>query len=236
MEIVKRVPIVQQAATLIKQYLFSGNIEVGQKMPAEKDMCEMLGVGRGTLREAVRILETAGYIELKPGKGAYAARISEIAMEDLHAWFSEHQVETRDFLEVRMAIEPTTVRLAIERCTDEDLVKLRTIHERFIVAVGDGYSSDIALYDEKFHAAIVEFSKNKLLISISKQVENNLKNFRSKTFVFPQNASNAIEPHTKILNAFELRDAEYGEHCMRAHLAKIAEDLETSRGIEQANN
>lgn len=233
METVKRVPVVQQVVDSIKEYLFSGEVNTGDKLPVEKDLCEKLGVGRGTVREAFRILETMGYVELKPGRGAFAARTSEIRKdEELSDWFTAHEVETKDFLEVRMAIEPMTVRLAISRCSDSDIEKLRQIHRKLVSAVKKGDAPLVALCDEKFHAAIVEFSGNKLLISISKQVENNLKSFRSRTFYIKQNAQNAIEPHEKILNAFELHDAEYGERCMRAHLYKIEEDLEKSRKNE----
>ena len=128
MESVKRMPIVQQVVDKLKEYLFSGEIAVGDKLPVEKELCEQLGVGRGTVREAFRILEATGYVELRPGKGAFAARTSEIELGDVMQWFTEHEVETKDFLEVRMAIEPLSVRLAIERCSDEDVAQLEHIH------------------------------------------------------------------------------------------------------------
>lgn len=230
MESVKRVPVVQQVVENIKNYLFSGEIEIGQKLPVEKELCEQLGVGRGTVREAFRLLEATGYVELKPGKGAFAARTSEVALEDVAAWFTEHEVETQDFLEVRQAIEPMTVRLAVARCSEDEVQELKTIHEQFIRVVRARDVAQIALYDELFHGAIVRFSKNQLLISISKQVEENLKNFRSRTFYITQNAENAIMPHEDILTAFRKRDADAGELAMKRHLELIAEDLEKSKG------
>ena len=216
MESVKRMPIVQQVVDKLKEYLFSGEIAVGDKLPVEKELCEQLGVGRGTVREAFRILEATGYVELRPGKGAFAARRSE------------HEVETKDFLEVRMAIEPLSVRLAIERCSDEDVAQLEHIHRKFTAAVNSHDVPAISINDEKFHSAIVEFSRNQLLISISKQVEKHVKNFRSKTFYIPQNAANAIEPHQNILDAFKRRDAAAGERSMEEHLNLVVKDLEKS--------
>ena len=208
MESVKRMPIVQQVVDKLKEYLFSGEIAVGDKLPVEKELCEQLGVGRGTVREAFRILEATGYVELRPGKGAFAARTSEI--------------------EVRMAIEPLSVRLAIERCSDEDVAQLEHIHRKFTAAVNSHDVPAISINDEKFHSAIVEFSRNQLLISISKQVEKHVKNFRSKTFYIPQNAANAIEPHQNILDAFKRRDAAAGERSMEEHLNLVVKDLEKS--------
>jgi len=229
MESVKRIPVVQQVVTSIKEYLFSGEVSVGDKLPVEKELCEQLGVGRGTVREAFRMLEATGYVELRPGKGAYAARTSEVELNDIVQWFTEHEVETMDFLEVRLAIEPLSVRLAIRRCSDEDVAQLEAIHQKFVRAVKENDISNIVIYDEKFHAAIVEFSRNQLLISISKQVELQVKNFRSRTFYIPQNAENAIVPHERILDAFRCRDAAAGEQSMQAHINLAIRDLERSK-------
>ncbi|MCB7318893.1 FadR/GntR family transcriptional regulator [Lacrimispora sp. 210928-DFI.3.58] len=228
METVKRIPVVQQVVEKIKEYLFSGDVSVGDKLPVEKELCQQLGVGRGTVREAFRMLEATGYVELRPGKGAFAARTSEVELGDILHWFAEHEVETRDFLEVRMAIEPLSVRLAIERCSDEDVAHLEQLHQKFITAVKSKDVSSIVIYDEKFHSSIVEFSKNHLLISISKQVEQHVKNFRSRTFYIPQNAENAIQPHQSILDAFKARDAKAGERNMQQHLELVAADLAKS--------
>lgn len=228
MKSVKRVPVVQQVVNSIKEYLFSGEVAVGDKLPVEKEFCEQLGVGRGTVREAFRMLEATGYVELRPGRGAFAARTSEVELDDIFQWFSEHEVETMDFLEVRMAVEPLSVRLAIGRCSDEDVAQLEAIHQKFVRAVEENDVSNIVIYDEKFHSAIVGFSRNRLLISISHQVEAHVKEFRSRTFYIPQNAQNAIEPHERILDAFRSRDAAAGERSMQAHLDRIAEDMERS--------
>ena len=228
MESVKRVPVVQQVVEKIKEYLFSGEVSVGDKLPVEKELCEQLEVGRGTVREAFRMLEATGYVELRPGKGTFAARTSEVELDDIMQWFTEHEVETKDFLEVRMAIEPLSVRLAIERCSDEDVAHLERLHQKFITAVNNKDVPNIVIYDEKFHADIVEYSRNQLLISISKQVEKNMKNFRSRTFYIPQNAENAILPHQMILDAFKTKDAAAGERNMQEHLSLITTDLEKS--------
>ena len=92
MESVKRVPVVQQVVEKIKEYLFSGEVSVGDKLPVEKELCEQLEVGRGTVREAFRMLEATGYVELRPGKGTFAARTSEVELDDIMQWFTEHEV------------------------------------------------------------------------------------------------------------------------------------------------
>jgi GntR family transcriptional regulator, transcriptional repressor for pyruvate dehydrogenase complex len=185
----------------------------------------MLGVGRGTVREAIRILETLGYVEIRPGKGAFICSTKEIGVTDVINWFSEHEIETQDLYEVRRAIEPYATRLAVERCADADIGHLKLIHADLLNAVDGNNVSQIALCDELFHKYIVECSKNRLLISIAKQINAPLKEFRSKTFYIRENAENIRQPHAAILDAFVQRNPDAGEQSMIAHLQCIEHDF-----------
>lgn len=225
MNTIERVPVVQQVVNNIKELVLSGTVNVGEKLPTEKEFCERLAVGRGTLREAFRILQANGFVEIKPGRGAFVARTTESNSGDFVEWFLRNEVELKDCIEVRTAIEPLSIKLAIARYEDADLVQLKKTHAKFVKAVQENDIAGIAKYDERFHNQIVEMSKNKLLISINKKVSECIQTFRSKTFQVQQNAQNAIEPHTNIMRALEERDCEAGELYMRRHLQRILEDL-----------
>lgn len=225
MKAVERVPVVQQVVDNIREYIFTGTIAVGEKLPTEKDLCGELGVGRSTVREALRILQANGLVEIQPGRGAFVARNTEPDPGDVIEWFVKNEVELKDCIEVRTAIEPLAIRLAILRCTDDDIAELEETHEKFKQAVQDNDAAAIARYDEQFHNQIVEGSKNKLLISINHKVSECVHNFRGKTFQLPQNARNAVEPHSDILHALRQRNVEAGELYMRRHIQKILEDL-----------
>jgi GntR family transcriptional repressor for pyruvate dehydrogenase complex len=225
MKTIERIPIVQQVVNNLRDYILSGAIHVGDKLPSENDLCKELSVGRSTIREAFRILQANGYVEIKPGRGAFVARTKEQDLGDIIEWFVENEVELKDCIEVRTAIEPLSVKLAIARCTDEDIEQLAKTHEKFVKAVENKDITAIAKYDERFHNLIVEKSKNKLLISINRKVSECVQSFRAKTFMVEQNAENAVEPHTNIMNAIRSRDAEAGELFVRKHIQKILEDL-----------
>ena len=74
MEPVRRVPIVQQVENRMLHLIEDGTYKPGEKLPVEKDLCQQMSVGRGTVREAFRLLQARGYVEIKPGRGAFAAR------------------------------------------------------------------------------------------------------------------------------------------------------------------
>lgn len=225
MEPIKRIPIVQQVEEQIRQLIESGQYKPGEKLPAEMDLCQRLGVGRGTIREAFRLLQARGYVEIKPGRGAFAAE--RLPSEDMGAveWLVQNEQELRDSIEIRQALEPTAARHMAERGTDQAIQELKVLHSRFLDAIQEEDSVRIGQLDEAFHSAIVEGSGNHLLISINQQVCQGIKPFRSKTFQIRQNIQNAVRPHTRILQAIVSRDGQAAEREMRAHLDKVQEDL-----------
>lgn len=225
MEPIKRIPIVQQVEEQIRQLIESGQYKPGEKLPAEMDLCQRLGVGRGTIREAFRLLQARGYVEIKPGRGAFAAE--HLPSEDMGAveWLVQNEMELRDSIEIRQALEPLAARRMAERGADQAIQDLKVLHSRFLDAIQEEDAARIAQLDEAFHSAIVEGSGNHLLLSINQQVCQGIKPFRSKTFQIRQNIQNAVRPHTRILQAIASHDGEAAEREMRAHLDKVQEDL-----------
>lgn len=226
MKAIERVPIVQQVADNLREYILSGDANVGDKMPTEMELCQRLAVGRGTVREAFRILQAEGFVEILPGRGAFVARTEEADIDTIIAWFAKNEVELKDCFEVRSAIEPLSIRLAIERCTETDIEEIAQTHQGFLQAIEAGDALEIAKYDELFHNQIVEKSYNKLLISINQRVSEYIQTFRGKTFRLQQNVLNAVEPHSNIMRALLERDSDAGECFMRKHIQRIIDDLE----------
>ena len=225
MEPIKRVPIVQQEEEKIRQLIESGQYGPGEKLPAEMDLCQRLGVGRGTIREAFRLLQARGYGEIKPGRGAFVAE--RLPGEDGGAveWLVKNEMELREGIEIRRALEPMAARRMAEQGSDQAIDALKELHGRFMEALRVQDAVRIAQLDESFHSAIVEGSGNHLLIAINQQINQGMKTFRSKTFQVPQNVRNAVAPHTRIMEAIQARNGDMAENAMRAHLDKVQEDL-----------
>lgn len=227
MKPIKRVPIVQQVSDRIRDTILNGTYPPGHKLPPELELRETLGVGRGTVREAFRLLEAQGFVEIKPGRGAF---VSEHPTEDMGAveWLIRNESELRDAIEVRRALEPLAARRMAERGSAADIHRLAALYENFMAALQSGDTALCGQLDEEFHSAIVAGSGNHLLHAINQQVTQGMKEFRSKTFQVPQNVRNAVEPHTNIMLAIRDRDGERAEREMRLHLDKVEEDLQSN--------
>lgn len=225
MEVIKRVPIVQQVEEAIRQLIVTGQCPPLEKLPAEMELCQQLGVGRGTVREAFRLLQAKGYVEIRPGRGAFVSASAGTADLNVIDWFVQNEKELRSSIEIRTALEPMAARLMAERCKEEDVAKLEQIHAAFLAAISTDDTEKIAQLDEKFHSTIVEGSKNQLLIRINRHVCQGMSAFRSKTFQVEENVKNAIAPHSSILAAIASHNAALAELEMRRHLDMVQQDL-----------
>ena len=223
MEPIRDTPSNQQVEERIGE-LIAEQYKSGDKLPAEMQLCQTLGVGRGTVREAFRLLQAKGLVEIKPGRGAFVANQSGESGMAAIDWLVENERELRDSIEIRTALEPMAARCMAERCNAEDVQHLSEVHQRFLQAIRWRPGAPPGL-DECFHNTIVECSENALLVEINSNVCRGMQTFRSKTFQVEQNVRNAVMPHSNIMNAILARDSAQAEREMRAHLDKVAEDL-----------
>ncbi len=233
MQAIAKVSVVQQAENEIKKYILNDSVQIGDKLPPEKVFCEEMNIGRGSVREALRLLQAKGLVEVIQGKGAFVARKEEMKQEELAEWFRDNEIEVKDINEVRMAIEPLAIRLAIERCTEKEYQRLQDIHARTMEAAKKKNGVEIAGCDEKFHTCIVESSHNKLLIALNKEIVRSLKKFREQTFKLGNNIENCIPYHTAILEAFGRKDVELAQKRLMEHLERVEIDLESSKNFTE---
>ena len=217
---------VQKTTDYLVDYIRSDRSRVGEKLFTEKRLCEELSVGRGTIRESLRVLEAQGMIEIQHGKGAYIIRKDVDENDELINWFSRNRVKLKEYMEVRQAVEPLAMKLAVERGTDEEIGELETIHNRFLEGVKKMDSVVMAECDEQFHSLIVMMARNKMLQFMNERINEKITVFRLKTFRIEHNAYNAIKAHQDILHSIKERDAQIGEIFVLRHLELIDVDME----------
>jgi GntR family transcriptional repressor for pyruvate dehydrogenase complex len=199
---------------------------VGAKLPSELSLCGTLSVSRSTIREALRVLQTLGYVELKPGQGAFVRDTDPHDKETIRRWFKESAPKLEDLIEVRVSLEILAVRKAVENCSRAGVKKLFAIHASFVRAVDAFNVSDISQYDEAFHKQIFSMSNNTLLINLYNIVAVELQKYRVMSFSLKENGLNAIKPHRKIAEAIRNRDAADAVSQMGKHLKLVISDME----------
>lgn len=212
--------IVEQIRLLMRQ----GQLKPGDRLPPERDLCERFGVSRVTVREALRMLESAGLVEIRVGArgGAFVtAPSSNRVGEGLADLLTLSVISAADVTEVRMVLEVGIVPLVCERATEDDLAKLDKICERSEVALRDGvYTMDMSL---EFHTAVAQATHNPALEMLVESFRGPiLMSLEEAREVAPEMGGLGTKEHERFVEAVRSRDADAAARIMREHLARTA--------------
>lgn len=225
MQPIERRSVIDTAVEQLRGHILSGAMAIGSKFLTEKEISERLSIGRSTVREALRLLEAAGFIEIRPGRGAFVVRTDENDLGPLSTWFAKHASEVADYVEVRMAVEPLAVRVMIDRARPDEIAAIAAVHEEFLEAAREQDAVRLARLDERFHELIVRATHNGLLISIIGTISITYLEYRLKAFAYKQNIDHAVHFHAEILDCIRRKDATGAEAAMQSHLRSSLEDI-----------
>lgn len=226
MKPIERIPIVEQVMNNLNEYIREQNLASDSKMPTEKEVCEMFGVGRSTVREAYRMMQALGILEVRRGKGVYFKSFpDENRQSEVIDWFKQNAKTLSDYMEVRSAIETMAIRLSIERASEKDIAALEKIQASFIQDAAAGKQAGMAFYDQEFHHKIATVTRNGLLIKIEKIISECLIDYRAQTFTIKGNVKRAILSHRKIIDTFLNRDPAAGVRLMTEHMENSLIDM-----------
>lgn len=157
-----RTGLVDQVIDQLRGSVTSGEWPIDSRLPPESDLAEALGVGRNTVREAVRALAHSGILQVRQGDGTYVRATSEVSGALRRLCGSE----LRDVLQVRRCLEVEGARLAATARTEQDLAELRMLLERRDAHQREGRREDFILTDTEFHFAVVHCAHNPVLTEL----------------------------------------------------------------------
>lgn len=158
----RRTGLVDQVIEQLRGSVTSGEWPVDSRIPTEPELVEALGVGRNTIREAVRALAHCGILEVRQGDGTYVRATSEVSGALRRLCGSE----LREVLQVRRCLEVEGARLAATARTDDDLAELRTLLDRLEAIRRDDDHEAFVRADTDLHFAVVRASHNSVLIEL----------------------------------------------------------------------
>lgn len=226
MKAITRVSVTTQIVESIKESIQKGQFPIGEKLPSELKLCEMLNVSRSSVREAIRELQAQGFLQLKAGKGAFVQSVEPYSSYDkIREWFISSATSLEDFTEVRTAIEPFAASLACKRATPEELTQLEDIHNQFIEANKINDVELLAKLDEDFHTQILMMSHNELINKISELLLKPLKKYRVLSISAKKNSDNTILEHGQIFSAIQTKDTSAAQQAMLFHLSRVQDGI-----------
>lgn len=198
----RRSGLVDQVIEQLRDSVTSGEWTVGTRIPTESELVEALGVGRNTVREAVRALAHAGILEVRQGDGTYVRASSEVsgALRRLCGQ------QLREVLQVRRCLEVEGARLAATARTAGDLTALRALARRHEACRRRGDHAEFVRIDTELHQAIVRASHNTVLTELYRGLTEVVMSSVATASAQPQD--DAMFSHTGLVEAIAAGDVE----------------------------
>lgn len=226
MQPIERVSVLDMTVNSIREFIQSDGVREGDKLPTEAEMTKRLGVGRSTIREAYRVLQTLGFVEMKAGRGAFVdSKNGRPTSSMASTWFAAHGVEVTEYIEVRKAIEPFSAELAAVRAREEQLKEIERIGSVFREAIETGDPIRMATLDEAFHRAIVEATGNTLLLKLIDELNEAMFEYRCQIFSVSELRANALAPHGELMATLKARDGDGARAAMTRHMEVTKDDV-----------
>ena len=159
---IERKKVSDEVFEQIKGMIVSGNWKPGDKLPSEKELTELFGVSRVTIREALKKLASYNIIETSQGRGSFIRNMEGVSLFDnvmLSVYVNSAEESTiRDMMEFRGIVEIESVYLATQRATEEDFQKLR---ENYLKMTQRSTVHLFSKYDLEFHKYIAKMTKKR---------------------------------------------------------------------------
>ncbi|MGB1033393.1 MAG: FCD domain-containing protein [Paracoccaceae bacterium] len=225
--------VTRQVETLILR----GILRPGERLPAERELSERLGVSRPSLREAVADLQTKGLLTTRAGAGIYVADVLGSAFSDaLVTLFATHDEAVFDYLAFRRDMEGLAAYRAAQYGTDADLAVIGTIFAKMKQAHSKRNPSDESQLDAEFHLAIIEASHNVVMLHMMRSMYQLLREgvFYNRQIMFRQRHTRGtlLQQHDAINDALQARDAPRAKEAVEAHLDFVETALVRNRKTE----
>jgi GntR family transcriptional regulator, transcriptional repressor for pyruvate dehydrogenase complex len=210
-------------------HLIHGDWLEGDRIPPERELCQKLGVGRSSLREAMKALEIIGLIEMRVGEGTFICNRSDFLSHPLlWAVAGSGVTEANELIEARTLIEVELAGLAASRSTPKDLQQIGSYLDAMEISGGD--TAQFMEADIAFHLAIGQAAHNRVLLNALHLIRNLMHQWVRTALERQAVAEQALEHHRAIFVAIAKRNPANARQAMHVHLDAMASYLRASQG------
>jgi GntR family transcriptional repressor for pyruvate dehydrogenase complex len=209
-----------KVADMMLETILSRKLQVGERLPSERELGEQFNVSRTVVREAVRALVAKGVIEVRSGSGLRVAAVDAAAVsESMSLYLRGATLDFERVHEVRALLEVHIAGVAAERATEEDIAKLRGVHERMKREADD--VENAARDDLEFHRMIALATQNDLYLLLMDSIGSALIDIRREN-LGSGSTPTTIGQHEAVLERITAHDPEGARKAMSAHLEGVA--------------
>lgn len=211
MKIIQKKTLHEEIANNLREMIMSGELREGDKI-RENELCDLMGISKTPLREALRVLSAEGLIRLIPNRGSF---VTTPTFEEI-----------KEMFDVMVALEGVCARTAVEKMSDQDFVKLDNLHRKLEQNFKRKDQKEYIRQNNLYHAFVQELAGNKTLNQIVNGLRQKILLYRFQSLNLPGRFEQSIKEHRSLLAAFRNRDSGKAESLMKSHLKKQCDAME----------
>jgi DNA-binding FadR family transcriptional regulator len=219
-EKIKRVSVAEEIVNRILEMVEDGTLTPGEALPTEKEFTEMFGVGRSSVREALRALQSVGLVEKRQGNGTYLTA----AAGKSSALFNVQKILERytlvELSEARKILEEQITALSAKNATRENIQTMRRENARLAALMESGSPEEIIACDQAVHRAIADGAHNEFLTEMLEMLAEIYMEANISVLTRDKTES-AVAFHNKIIDFIEAGDLKNARRTMTEHLVDV---------------
>jgi GntR family transcriptional regulator, transcriptional repressor for pyruvate dehydrogenase complex len=225
---VERRKVYAQIAEQLIGQIGSRRLKPGDVLPPERELTQTFQVGRSSIREALRMLESQGVIAPANGGAFVVAGAANPLESSLRLLFAlDEGAGMHDLFELRRILECEAAALAAERHDEDDLAEMdAAIAEMAGSLTPSGDADRFIEADLRFHLGVAAATGNRLVVHTMQAVRDVLRRALTTVYHLPQSPESAVVEHRALRGAIAAGDAERAREEMRLHLARVESDVQ----------
>ena len=226
----------QDVVQRIQDAILDGDISNGDMLPSERELKERFGISRGTLREALRVLEDRGLIEIKKGNrgGIFVRNVTtEHASESLAILIRSQEISLEHLAQFRQSVEGDITALAAQKATSEEISQLRSLAESaagYLRNHRTEYRNFYAL-DQSFHIELARITGNPVYLMVAKSVHANImKYYEDHLKMGPEDMRQNVEFFFDTVDILRMRQVNEAKILAESHVMHFGRKMLSRRG------
>lgn len=212
----------------LQEAIRRGDYRPGDRLPPERELAELFGVSRLSVREAIRWLAAVGVVEVRQGAGSTVLDPSQWAAPDPARRTTVNRGEMLELLRVRSALDELAGVEAAARGDSRGIAAIRGAQEAFKAAVDGGDVEQLAQLDTAFHVAIADASGNGLLRDVLAELHAHITESRAVYFMPEGRSARSAAEHDVILDMIDAGDSAGARQAIARHVASVRAIMESA--------
>jgi GntR family transcriptional regulator, transcriptional repressor for pyruvate dehydrogenase complex len=211
-------PLFLRVAGQIERFVDGNGLTPGDRLPGERELCELLGVSRASVREALRSLETRGVVRVRHGKGVFVASPDE-GERAMQRFSRLREVGLEELFAMREVLEVPAAGWTATEATDEQLASLVATFEQLEQAVLSRSSpGELRAIDARLHLQITEYANNRFMTMTQTILQEMLARSMDTTLSITGRPARSVREHAEIVEALTARDPGRARAAVRRHI------------------